>query len=123
MDDYKEQQKEALITTHEYIQKLKTAIPKAAGELKGQMLDDTVDYLKAILNGVNFVTEVFNRTRDYLNGDKERLNKDKYNDMVLHFMEAYREGPKERIGEALEEDILTYVTDFDAAIVDLLGLE
>ncbi|MCR4842588.1 MAG: hypothetical protein K5840_04950 [Eubacterium sp.] len=116
MEELRQQQKEALITTHEYIQKLFDAIPKVNNELRGQMLDDTEEYLNAILNGVNFVTEVFNRTMDYVNADEVLVDKEKLNEYVLRFMAEYKNGSKAAIADSLENDILVYLQSFDEAI-------
>ena len=86
IEEIRAQQKEALITVHDYIEKLFAAIPKCAEELMNGRLPDTTEYLKAILNGVNFVTEVFNRTMDYVNETEKNVDKDELNALVFDFM-------------------------------------
>ena len=116
MEDLRTQQKEALITVQDYIQRLKKAIPNACSELRGEMLDDTEEYVHTILNGVNYTIEVLRLTLDYINADELILDKEEINALITDFMEIYRVGPKERIADAFEKDILTYLDKFDAAI-------
>ena len=66
---------------------------------------------------MNFITEVFNLTRDYLNEEEELLNKDEMNDLVKDFMDVYREGPRTRIADAFERDLLVYIKSFDEAVI------
>ena len=116
MEDLRTQQKEALITVQDYIQRLKKAIPNACSELRGEMLEDTEEYVHTILNGVNYTIEVLRRTLDYINADESILDKDEINEHITDFMDVYRVGPRERIADAFEKDILTYLEKFDAAI-------
>lgn len=116
MSDIKKEQEEALVTVYEYIEKLFAAIPKVCGELRAGGLPDTQEYLKAILNGVNFVTEVFNRTMDYVNADKQRLDKEVLNGYVIKFMEDYKQSLPAVTADALENYILTYLMEFYDAI-------
>ncbi len=116
MDDVKQQQKEALITAYEYMERLFAAIPKVCGELRSGMLPDTQEYLNAILNGVNFVTEVFNRTMDYVNDGQELVNKEELNEYVIKFMEEYKKKSPLLTADALENYILVYLKKFYDAI-------
>ncbi|MCR5785762.1 MAG: hypothetical protein K6G40_09005 [Eubacterium sp.] len=116
MEDLKQQQKEALLTVQDYVQRLKKAIPNACGELRGDMLDDTEEYVKTILNGVNYTIEVLRRTLDYINADEDIIDKEEVNGLITDFMDVYRVGPNEKIADAFEKDILVYLEKLDTAI-------
>ncbi len=107
---------EALTMIHDYIENLLRAITEINEELRGQRAEDTDDFLKSILNGVNFVTEVFNLTRDYLNEEEELMNKDSINLLISDFMNAYKSGSDEVLADALERDIQVYLEQFHESI-------
>lgn len=116
MDDYKEQQKEALLEVEDYIQKLEKAVPQIAVELRSEGLPDTDAYMKAILDGINYTIEVLKRTLDYINAEEKILTKEEVNEWMNAFMKAYKTGDKLEIANAFEKELGTYLKRYHAAI-------
>lgn len=116
MEDLREQQMEALDTARDYIAKLLNAVDRVRLELETEGKDDTQEYLQTILQGVNWTIEILNRTIDYVNEQGELIRKESVNDRMLHFSAVYETNNKEAIGEALESDIKTFLTEFIGAI-------
>ena len=116
MEDLRKQQEEALETTYDYMGRLIDAIPKVSHELRGNRMPDTDDYVKTILNGVNFVTEVLNRTLDYINENEELLDKEEINALLADFMSTYSQGPDEAVADAFDRDVTVYLDKYYSAI-------
>ena len=57
---------EAVLTASEYCKKLERALGNVAFEFENGKADDTEDYAKSILEGVNWTIQVYNATKDYL---------------------------------------------------------
>lgn len=108
----KQQQLEALEELYHYTQKLIPAIETVGGELRGNRQEDTNEYLKSIINGVNWIIEVLNRTMDLINEEETVIDKEKVNSGVLMLGEAIKEKNDEKIANSLTEDILPFLTVF-----------
>ena len=76
MDTIREQKLEALKTAEEYLGKLIPAMEEVISEIKGDMKEDTVDYLLQIIDGFNFMIETYNVTRDIVNDPEPLINDD-----------------------------------------------
>ncbi len=76
MEAIREQKLEALKTAAEYIEKLLPAMEEVISEIKGEMKEDTVDFLLQIIDGFNFMIETYNVTRDLVNDPETLINDD-----------------------------------------------
>lgn len=105
----KDQQLEALEELYHYSGKLMPAIETVSAELKGNCQEDTDEYLKSILEGVNWVIEVLNRTMELVNEEETVINKDKINESILKLGEFVKAKEDEKIAETLTEEILPFI--------------
>lgn len=119
MEDLRKQQKEALFALTEYSPRLITAIRNVAEELNGNRQPDTDEYLRSIVNGMNWEIEVFNGTRDYINEDRTRIDKDRANEIFMQFNEAHQGGNDAKMVELLTGDILIFFEELEAAAKEL----
>lgn len=108
----KQQQLMELEGFYIYSQKLIPANETVGGELRGNRQEDTDEYLKSIINGVNWTIEVLNRTMDLINEEETVIDKEKVNSGVLMLGEAIKEKNDEKIANSLTEDILPFLTVF-----------
>lgn len=88
MDDMLTQQLEALKVVAPYCAKIENAINNVVGELNGKRLEDTDEYIKSIQNGLNWIIEVYNGTRDLVNKDSVVVDKDTVNAAILKMNSA-----------------------------------
>ncbi len=107
----KQQQLEALEELFHYSQKLIPAIETVSGELKGSRQDDTDEYLKTIINGINWIIEVLNRTMELVNEEEVVINKEKINSGILKLGEAIKEKNDEKIADTLTVEVIPFLTD------------
>lgn len=115
MEDKRKEQKEALQTLIEYSPKLLKAMYTVAEELKGNRQPDTDEYLKTIINGMNWELQVVNGTIDYLNEEEVKIDKEKANNIIIGFDKVYKEKDDEKLSEFLKEQIIGLFEQIEAA--------
>lgn len=115
MDDYRQQQVEALQAAHEYSAKIINGINNVKAELRGGRLLDTDEYLKEIVNGINWLIEVTNRTMDVINENEVLIDKEQVNEAVKELGTALSKKDDELIAGALETGVLDFLKTLEAA--------
>lgn len=88
MDKLREQQMEALQTAGPYCDKIAVALDEIIEELKTMKRSDTDEYLKRILNGLNWIFEVYNGTQELVAECGVMVDKDAVNQSVSAFNKA-----------------------------------
>lgn len=111
-EDTRTQQMEALQTVNEYIGKLIPSMETVAGELSGEKQEDTDAYLQQIIDGLNWVIEIFNGTMSLINEERVMMDKDEINREVLQLSEALIAKNDARVATVLESGILPFLKQF-----------
>lgn len=114
MDDYRQQQVEALHAAHEYSAKIINGINNVTTELRGVRLPDTDAYLKEIVNGLNWLIEVTNRTLDVINENELLIDKERVNVAVNKLGTALSQNDDEQIAGALETGVLDFLKTLES---------
>ena len=76
MEDSREEQIEALKTLYEFNQRLLKNMRIVIKELSGERLDDTDNFVKGIIDAMNWDIEVMNGTMSVLNENEVRIEKE-----------------------------------------------
>jgi len=113
MEELKRQQEEALKVANEYCDKLIPGIEKVIIELTGEKFFDTDEYLKHIMDGINWIIGVFNGTKDLINADSKVIEKEEINRSVLALNAAVNNNNDKEIASNLRE-ILVFVKKMKA---------
>ncbi len=111
-EDVRTQQVEALQTVNEYIGKLIPSMETVAGELSGDKQEDTDAYLQQIIDGLNWVIEVFNGTMSLINEERVIMDKNEINREVVQLSEALIDKNDARVATVLESGILPFLKQF-----------
>lgn len=111
MEDLRQQQTEALSVAHEYTERLIKGIENVSAELNGARKLDTDAYLKEVINGLNWIIEIVNRTMDVINEDGVCIDKETVNDNVARLGEALKKKDDAAIAAELSGSILSFVKD------------
>ncbi len=111
-EELRAQQIEALQTVNEYIEKLIPSMETVAEELSGEKQEDTDAYLKQIIDGLNWVIEVFNGTMSLINEERKVMDKDEINREVVQLSEALIDKNDARVSTVLESGILPFLKQF-----------
>ena len=115
MDNFREQQNEALKTASEYLGKLIPAMEQVVAEIKGEMQEDTIDFLLQIVDGLNFMIETYNVTRDIVNDPEPLINDDVLEKAVGSLSDGFSKKDYSAVAEELSDDILPFLKVFKAA--------
>lgn len=115
MDDYRQQQEEALKVAHEYCARLISGINNVAGELTEKRLPDTDAYLDEVVKGINWIIEIVNRTQDILNEKETYIEKENVNDAVRVLGEALSKKDDMLIADALKGGVLEFIRQVETA--------
>ncbi len=88
MEDNRAEQIEALEVLTEFNDRLVHNMEIIVKELKGERLDDTDQFLKGIVDAVNWEIQVVNGTLDTLNDGKVRVDKAGFNTAIVALRDA-----------------------------------
>lgn len=114
MEELKKQQLEALEVAEVYCEKLITGIQNIVNELTGERLSDTDEFLKQIINGINWTIEVYNGTKDLFNAETELIDKESVNKSIIELDNAIKMNNDLKIANNLNE-ILIFIKKFKVA--------
>lgn len=112
MDELRTQQIEALQTAVPYCEKIIRAMGNIIDEFLGDRKEDTDEYMNSIINGLNWIFEVYNGTQALVN-ENAAIDKEKANQFVGLLNEANTENNDLKRAEALK-GIRTFVEQFKA---------
>lgn len=113
MEDNRAEEKEALGALVEYSPKLLKGMQAVIKELEGNRQPDTDEYLKSVINGMNWEIQVLNGTMAYLNEDKQLIDKSEANNLFVDFGNAYQEKNDAKIAAQLEEKLIPFFTKLE----------
>ena len=115
MDAIREQKLEVLKTVNEYLEKLIPAMETVITELKGDMQEDTVDFLLQIIDGFNYMIECYNVTRDMVNDPEPLIVDDELEKSVGRLSDGFSKKDYESIANELSTDIIPFLKVFKEA--------
>lgn len=109
MADNRAEQKEALEVLVEFNERLVKNMNIIIKELSGARLDDTDNFLKGIIDAINWEVQVMNGTMDMLNEGRERIAKEKFNDAIVALGDAVSAKDDAKMAEAFK----TLIPEFE----------
>ena len=115
MKSIREQQIEALKTADDYLGRLIPAMEQVCSEIKGEMQEDTLDFLLQVIEGFNFMIETYNATRDIVNEPEPLINDDELEKTVGILSEGFSKKDYAAIADELSADIVPFLKVFKAA--------
>ncbi len=101
MEDNRAEQKEALEVLIEFNDRVLKNMNIIVKELSGERLEDTNQFLKGIVDALNWEIEVVNGTMGLLNEGRERIQKDAFNAAVLRLGDAIKANEDTAMAEAI----------------------
>ena len=115
MEAIREQKLEALRGASDYLDRLIPAMEQVISEIKGDMQEDTIDFLLQIMDGFNFMIETYNVTRDMINDPEPLINDDQLEKAVKSLSDGFSKKDYPAISNELESDILPFLKVFKEA--------
>ena len=83
MEENRKEQIEALEVLVDFNERLVKNIRILVKELSGERLDDTDNFIKGIVDAMNWEIQVMNGTMDVLNEGKVRIEKEVFNQHIV----------------------------------------
>lgn len=108
-NNIKDDQIEALETLADYIPKLIGGIDTVKAELRGERKQDTDEYLKMIIDGINWVLGIVNGCMSLFEEYNIVFDKEKANDYSVAFSKAYGTGNDTAIADSLDADVIPMI--------------
>lgn len=108
-NNIKDDQIEALETLADYIPKLIGGIDTVKVELRGERKPDTDEYLKMIIDGINWVLGIVNGCMSLFEEYNIVFDKEKANDYSAAFSKAYGTGNDTAIADSMDADVIPMI--------------
>lgn len=108
-NNIKDDQIEALETLADYIPKLIGGIDTVKTELRGERKPDTDEYLKMIIDGINWVLGIVNGCMSLFEEYNIAFDKEKANDYSVAFSNAYGTGNDTAIADSMDTDVIPMI--------------
>ena len=102
MEDRRAEQKEALAVLIEFNDRVLKNMNIIVKELSGERMEDTNQFLKGIVDALNWEIQVVNGTIELLNEGKERINKEAFNASVVRLGDAIKANEDAAMAEAIK---------------------
>lgn len=102
MEDNRKEQMEALEVLAEFNVRLVKNLNIVIKELSGARLEDTDNFIKGIIDAMNWEIQVMNGTMDLLNEEKERIDKNAFNEKIVDVSEAVTSKDDTKLAEAFK---------------------
>jgi len=106
---------EAVMTASDYCKKLEKAIDNVVDEFKNGRKSDTDEYAKMILDGINWVIQVYNSTKDYLKEIGSNIDESAVNESIKQLAAAYQSNDDEAKADALAGGIRDFIGEIALA--------
>lgn len=100
MEENRKEQIEALEVLVDFNERLVKNIRILVKELSGERLDDTDNFIKGIVDAMNWVIQVMNGTMDVLNEGKVRIEKEVFNQHIVAVANAIEKKDDAKMAEA-----------------------
>lgn len=111
-EEKRQQQVDVLKMLKEYSPKLINGIKTVAQEMQGDKLEDTDDYLKNVITGINWELNAINACMDFINEDKPLLNKEEANNVIIKFSDSVISKNDKMTSDLLTNGILPLIEKF-----------
>lgn len=121
MQDNEQEMLEALEMAVDYIPKLYNGIQKVCEELTGERYEDTDEFLGKIVQGINWIIEVFNATKEVIKESAQYIHKDTVNQSVLRLNDALMAKDDNMIAEVLSEEFVPFLQNMEMVCRQKVG--
>ena len=111
MEDLRQQQIEVLGEAVSYAEKMIGALEKVSEELLGEKLPETDSAVDVIVEGLNWLLEVYNGTRSLINPDKSQIDEEIASSAVEKLSKGLKVRDDKAISEAFSE-MKTFLEQF-----------
>lgn len=113
-------QKENLISADEYLPRLIETAQTVSAELAGEQEEDTHDLFNQVIDGVNYIIEIFNGTLSLTNKDRIVFNTDEVEEMIQILSNAIIAKDDKRVAAAMQNGMIPFLQKFQVVIKEYI---
>lgn len=110
-----ELQRQILNELNDYSDKIIYAVEEIINELRDGRNEDTDDLFNFVIQGINWVIEVFNGCEDIINNEKQLVDKAKMAQAVKRLGTVLKEKDDVKIAACLQVDFLPFLSSMQSA--------
>lgn len=121
MADKRELQIQILGELKDYSEKIIPGVETVIKEYREGRKEDSEEMFNLVIQGINWVIEVFNNCEDIINGDAQRVDKAKMAQAVARLGKVLQEKDDIKLAAALEVDFLPFLNSMKSAANDILS--
>lgn len=116
MQEQRAEMIEALDVANDYCTRLYKGVIALVDELRSGRLDDTEEYMKTVINGINWVFEVYNATKELIDETCNIIDKDEVNKGAAELAKAIGDNDDNMIADKLQNVIAPFIVDFQKSV-------
>ncbi len=113
-------QKENLISADEYLPRLIETAQTVSAELAGEQEEDTHDLFNQVIDGVNYIIEIFNGTLSLTNKERIVFNTDEVEAMIQRLSNAIIAKEDKRVAAAMQDGMIPFLQKFQVVIKEYI---
>lgn len=106
---WNEEQKEAMQEAASYLDRLIPATEELLTEFQSDIKEDSYEYLKLIVDGLNWVIELYNVTREIINEEEEQIDTEAMDRAMKKFGSAVAAHDDAVVAEELDQSVLPFL--------------
>lgn len=115
-EELKALQSESIETMYEYNKNLIPKLEAMAIELTDNILEDSWEFLRMMVDGFNWVIEVYNVVSPIINPDNSFIDNSKIDMAVQQFATAFRKKDAEETSKQIKESIIPFLNSIQVAV-------
>ncbi len=113
-------QKENLISADEYLPRLIETAQTVSAELAGEQEEDTHDLFNQVIDGVNYIIEIFNGTLSLTNENRITFNTDEVEEMIQKLSNAIIAKDDKQVAVAMQNGMIPFLQKFQVVIKEYI---
>lgn len=113
-------QKENLISADEYLPRLIETAQTVSVELAGEQEEDTHDLFNQVIDGVNYIIEIFNGTLSLTNKERIVFNTDEVEAMIQRLSNAIIAKEDKQVAAAMQDGMIPFLQKFQVIIKEYI---
>lgn len=113
-------QKENLVSADEYLPRLIETAQTVSAELAGVQEEDTHDLFNQVIDGVNYVIEIFNGTLSLTNKERIVFNTDEVEEMIQTLSKAIIAKEDKQVAAAMQDGMIPFLQKFQVVIKEYM---
>lgn len=106
---WNEEQKEAMQEAASYLDRLIPVAEELLAEFQGDIKEDSYEYLKLVVEGLNWVIELYNATRDIINEEEEQIDTEAMDRATKKFSAAVTAHDDAVVAEEMNQSVIPFL--------------